>query len=58
MFRITGHTCHTFALEEVLIMAATNAEITRLTLAGHVRATRTRHSRHSLGTVVRKAQQL
>ena len=58
MFRITGQTCHAFTLQEVLIMAATNVESTRLTFADRVSAARTRHARYVQRTSAAKGQQL
>jgi len=57
MFRITGQTCHAFTLEEVLIMAATNLEGIRLSVAGRVPAPQTRHARYVRRTSLPKAQQ-
>ncbi len=54
MFRITGGTCDAFTFEEVLIMAAMNAESVRLSFESRVSSAETRCARHFSRAIVRK----
>ena len=64
MFCITAESCRRFSLAEVLIMAATNVETTRLASGGRVRFVTAAKQRgylsasHFLRTKVRKALQV
>jgi hypothetical protein len=61
MFQITAETCRAFTFAEVLIMAAMNVEIVRLSSECRVRANgaaaQSKYARHVVRTDVPKAPQ-